>query len=151
MAIEREELHSTLFELWTCVARELGKNPFSIAARQGISVIYHEEDEPISGQAESYSDFRPDEMAIDIYNQALDRFWQAMFPGCAPELKYRYACWRELWHYWMHARFAPLHRILGDRWLDFVDRLSQLSGLAREYSGQYFASIATGVLKFEPC
>ena len=148
---EKETLHTKVFQLWNDVDRKLGKNPFVIAAKQGISVNFYEADSNSVKIPLHYSKFRPDEMTIDIFNTSLVRFWDDMFPGCSPELKYEYACWRELWHYWVHSRFAPLRWILGDNWLDFLEDFLTLPVLKREYLGQYFASLATGVIAFETC
>ena len=146
---EKEILHNKVHQLWGLVAEGLGSNPFVIAANQGISVKYHEVDATIVETAGPYSQFRPDEMAIDIYHATLGVFWDDMFPGCSPDLKFQFACWRELWHYWLHSRFASLRWVLGDDWNDFITLFSSLTYLQKHYLGQYFASLATGVLTYD--
>lgn len=146
--VQKETLHDTVKQFWCNIDKVLGKNPFIIAANQGITVKYYELDSS-AGSRDLYSHFRPDEMAIYIFNASLNTFWANLFPGCSPELRYRYACWRELWHYWLHTQLAPLRWVLGDQWLEFIENFSKLSSLQREYLGQYFASLATGVIAFE--
>lgn len=145
---EKETLHDKVNLLWCIIDKGLGKNPFVIAANQGITVKYYELDSS-AGSRDLYSQFRPEELAIHIFNASLNTFWANMFPGCSPELRYRYACWRELLQYWLHTQFAPLRWVLGDHWLEFIEKFSNLSSLQREYVGQYFASLATGVIALE--
>lgn len=145
----KETLHNRVFQLWSFIDKGLGRNPFAIAAEQGISVKFYEVDSAAIETPGLYSQFRPDEMAIDIFSSPLDVFWADMFPGCSPALRFQYACWRELWRYWLHTKFAPLRWVLGEHWLEFIECFSALSKLQREYLGQYFASLATGVLTFE--
>lgn len=148
-AAEKEILHDKVHQLWGFIGKELGTNPFVIAANQGISVKFYEVDSTIIEASGPYSQFRPDEMAIDIYNTTLEVFWDDLFPGCSPDLKFQYACWRELWQYWLHTRLAPLRWVLGEEWLDFISLFSSLTNTKKHYLGQYFASIATGVLRYK--
>ncbi len=142
----REAFHEDIRRFWDALTLSMGDNPFSIAAIQGVSLTFHDEDSQLSPDENCYSQFRPDVLAIDIFTTNLNRFWEEMFPGCAPELKYRYACWRELWHFWNHSRFAPLKFTLGEDWLYFLENFSRLSFLQSEYLAQYFAAMATSVI-----
>ncbi|MCB9510886.1 MAG: hypothetical protein H6695_11915 [Deferribacteres bacterium] len=148
-AAEKEILHNKVNQLWGLINKGLGPNPFVIAADQGISVKFFEFDSTIVGSTGPCSQFRPDEMAIEIHNTTLEVLWDDLFPGCSPDLKFRYACWRELWQYWLHTRLAPLRWVLGEEWLEFISLFSSLSSLKKHYLGQYFASLATGVLVYE--
>lgn len=146
---EQCSLKSKAHHILENVNRSLGGNPFIIAADQGISVTLHDAQPDTAQKPDVYSQFRPDVLAIDIYHPPLQRFWDELFPGCQPHLKYYYACWRELWNYWMHMQFAPLKFVLGDSWLDIIVRFSAVNASRQEYLAQYFASLATGVLKYE--
>lgn len=146
---EKRVYHDKLVRFWQALKKSLGDNPFRIAARQGISVTFHDHASVFEGdlQRPLYSQFRPEEFAIDIYEEPLSEFWEALFPGQAPHLKYHYACWRELWHFWEYTRFAPLKFELGNAWLVTIETFSKQSYLDREYLAQYFAAIATGTIR----
>lgn len=135
-------------KVWHKLKASMGDDPFTVAARQGLSILIHQEDET-SSQAAATSRFDAQTLTIEIFVQPLRRFWNEMFPGCLETLQYRYACWRELWHYWHAQQFAPLHSLLCEHWETCVKAFAGLSDADRLYFSHYFASLATGLLSRE--
>lgn len=144
---EESTQQSLIWRLFEMVKEQLGHDPFVIAARQGVSVRIDPVDSVSVKWDISYSCFRPDALAIDIFAAPLNEFWHSLFPGCSPSLQYRYACWRELWHFWVYSRFAPLRDSFGKEWYGAFKHLSSLSSRDEERLAQYFAACATGVVE----
>ncbi|RME00010.1 MAG: hypothetical protein D6814_04490 [Calditrichaeota bacterium] len=147
----RQTKHLMVRQLWKMIKKKYGKDPFKIAARQDISIILHEAEETAVAHArDTVSLFRPDSMTIHIYAGALGTFWDSLFPGCPLELRYQYVCWRELWNYWLSNHFAPIQNAMGKKWRDYLQEFACVSLIEREYLSHYFASLATGVLVYDP-
>lgn len=150
-AILDKSCEHVAYTLWTSVHDCCGDNPFLIAAKQGISIIVHnEEEESLNFRPENFSHFKPEEMSIDIYIGALTEFWQELYPGCPFSQKFKYACWRELWKYWAYNKFAPLYESLGNQWKHYLRQFANLSSIEQEYFSHYFAGLATGVIAWDP-
>ena len=129
------------------VCAKHGKDPFVIVAECRLSIrIYSAEDELLENMS-SFSTFQPENFTIVIDSDRLDIFWDEIFPGCPLYLKYPYACWRELWRFWVYHRFATVQSILQDDWLRYIDIFVNRSGAEQNYFAHYMASRATGLLK----
>lgn len=137
------------WQLYQKIKNKYGNNPYLVAAQQGISVKLYSEPPQRLFPARAISVYHPENLTIDIYKSTLVKFWNELFPGCSPSLSYQYACWRGLWSYWGHSRFAPLRYDLGSLWMKCVEKFAKCSPAENEYLGHYFAALATGLLDWE--
>ncbi len=144
----RKRHHKLIACLLEHVTHHYGRDPFLVAAESGVSVTIDSIDNPLQDAGfPYYSAYHPDACSIELYSQPLNQFWGDLFPGCAPHLKYQFACWRELWHFWVHTRFASLKPVLGEKFVPILDAFGSLSPVQENYYGQYFAGLATGVIE----
>ncbi len=148
----RGRRHQLIGCLLDRVVRHYGRDPFLVAAESGVSVTIDSDDDPLRDASfPYYSCYRPEACTIELYTRPLSNFWCELFPGCAPDLKYHFACWRELWHFWVHTRFASLKPVLGEEFVPFIEAFGALSPVQENYYGQYFAGLATGVIEKVLC
>ncbi len=144
----RKQCEKLVQKFWHKLRHRMGDDPFAIAAEQSISImLHHEEENGRDDKRVAPSRFDPEALTIEIFVEALTRFWKELFPGCPLALQYRYVCWQELWSYWHSHQFAPIYHVLGKEWKEYMDQFSGLSQAEKRYFSHYFASVATGVLK----
>ncbi|KAA3612376.1 MAG: hypothetical protein DWQ05_20500 [Calditrichaeota bacterium] len=123
-----------------------GKDPFIIIAENGLSVSLGASDDFLQCNEWSFSRFLPENSTIEINRRQLDYFWNEMYPGCPQDLKYRYACWRELWHFWIYQRFASVHSLLQHQGNLYIASFINQPKACQNYFSHYLAGIATGLI-----
>ncbi len=127
-----------------------GDDPFLIIAKNRLSVILGASDDFAESKIWSFSHFQPDDYTIRIDRTLLDEFWREMFPGCPHHLKYRYACWREIWHFWIYQRFATVKCVLQQQIPNYISTFADQPKAKQNYCAHYLAGMATGLIQIQP-
>ena len=131
------------------VRKKYGDDPFLIVATNGLSVILGASDDFPESQIWSFSHFQPDNYTIQIDRTLLNKFWADIFPGCPHHLKYRYACWREIWHFWIYQRFATVKPILQNELVKYITTFADQPKARQNYCAHYLAGTATGLIQIQ--
>lgn len=146
----RQKEQRLIASLLRKVRRTYGDDPFLLVAKHGLSVILGASSDFSESQLWSFSHFQPDNYTIQIDRTLLNKFWADIFPGCPHHLKYRYACWREIWHFWIYQRFATVKPLLHKQTPLYIKLFADQPKAEQNYCAHYFAGMATGLIQIQP-